>query len=102
LGQKAKKQRLNLLSQIRGLIAKNKYRLVPHAIERQLQRSVSLRDTLFVLMHGSHEEEKDSFDIKRQQWRYAVRGKTPDDVDVRVVVTIENMVIVITVIKPGK
>lgn len=102
LSQKTKKLKFNLLPQIRELIAKNKYRLKLHAIERQIQRSVSLRDTLFVLMHGSHEEEKDSFDIQRQHWRYAIRGKTPDGIDIRVVIAIENMVIVITVIKPGK
>lgn len=101
MNQKAKKPKFDPLSQIRGLVEKNKYRLKKHAIERQIQRSVSLRDTIFVLMHGSHEEAKDEFNVERQQWRYAVRGKTPDGIDVRVIVAIENMVIVITVIKPG-
>lgn len=73
-----------------------------HAIERQIQRKVSLRDIVFVLMHGFHEEGKDQFDVRRQSWRYAIRGKTPDNMDVRVVVAIENMVVVITVIKPER
>lgn len=102
LNTKSKQTKFDPLPRIRELIGKREYRVVPHAIERQLKRSVSLRDILFVLNHGFHEEEKDGFDTKRQHWRYAIRGKTPDGVDIRVVVSIENKVIVITVIKPGK
>ena len=63
---------------------------------------MSLRDTLFVLSHGVHEKARDQFDVQRQCWKYAVRGKTADGTDVRVIVVIEDVVIVITVIKPGK
>ena len=96
------KPKLNPLVLIRELIEKNKYKVKAHAIERQIQRSVSLRDTLFVLKHGIHEGGKDQFDVKRQSWRYAIRGKTPDNVDIRVVVAVENLVVIITVIKPGR
>ncbi len=92
----------NPLVRIRELVGKNKYRLVPHAIERRLERSIALRDILFVLMNGYHENEKSGFDNKRQAGRYAIRGKTPDGIDIRVVVAIESAVVIITVIRPGK
>lgn len=97
-----KQLKLNPLPKIRELLEKGRYKFKPHAVQRQAQRLISVRDTLFVLNHGFHEEEKDQFDIRRQHWRYAIRGKTPDGVDIRVVVAIENMVVVITVIKLGK
>jgi hypothetical protein len=102
LKQKSENRKIAPLRHIRELIDRNRYRVKAHAIVRQIQRSVSLRDVIFILKHGFHEEEKDQFDIKRQSWRYAIRGKTPDGIDIRVVVAIEKMVIVITVIKPGR
>lgn len=98
----SKKPSTNPLNEIRELIAKNRYRLAPHAIARRIERSIALRDILFVLNHGFHEINQDGFDIKRQSHRYAIRGKTPDGVDIRVAVAIENMVVIITVIKPER
>lgn len=98
----SRKPRINPLKEIRELVAANRYRLVPHAIARKIERSVALRDILFVLNHGFHETSQDGFDIKRQSDRYAIRGKTPDGIDIRIAVAIDNMVVIITVIKLGK
>jgi hypothetical protein len=97
-----RKPRINPLKEIRELLKANRYRMVSHAIARTIERSVALRDILFVLNHGVHEVSQDGFDVKRQSARYAIRGKTPDGVDLRVAVAIENMVVIITVIKPRR
>jgi hypothetical protein len=39
----------------------------------------------------------DQFDGKRQSWKYAIHGKTLDGEWIRVIVTFENKMVIITV-----
>jgi hypothetical protein len=60
-------------------------------------------DVLHILKHGNHEKEKDSFDVKRQSWKYAIRGKTPDGIELRIIVAFtEALLGIITIIRPTK
>ena len=55
-------------------------------------------DVLFVLKNGYHEKQKTSFDEEFQKWKYAVRGKTLDEVDIRIIVAFyDNGMMIITV-----
>lgn len=89
----------NLLEEIRKSIAGDNYIITNHAIKRQDERSISIEDVLFVLSHGRHEEDKTVFNLKFQAWNYAIRGKTLDRVDLRIIVGFEEKMVVITVIK---
>jgi len=60
---------------------------------------VRLPDVLYALTHGRHEPEKDSFDVKTQKWRHAVLGKTIDGELLRVIVCLEEKMVIITIIR---
>jgi DNA-directed RNA polymerase subunit F len=92
----------NLLNKIRELIKKEKYRFTAHAIERRVQRAISVQDTRHVLTHGFHEKGKTTFDERNKAWNYAIRGKTLDNKDLRIIVAIDEELIIITVIKVTK
>ena len=53
-------------------------------------------DTLRVLRIGIHEKEKTRF--QDSAWRYAIRGKTEDYREVRVIIAFVDEMIIITVI----
>lgn len=89
----------DLLGEIKWHIERRKYRLSEHCITRQKQRLLSLPDILHVLMHGFHEEKKTKFHDEFQSWNYAIRGKTLDLSDVRVIVAFEKDMVIITAIR---
>jgi len=70
-----------------------------HALQRQNERLVSLEDVLYVLKTGVREEKKDLFDVKRQMWKYAIYGKTKDEIKLRVIISFEEEMILITVMR---
>ena len=88
-----------LLRKIREHVEEGTYAVSIHALERQNQRLVDLKHVLYVLKKGSHERDKDLFDIKRQMWKYAIRGKTFEGVLLRVIVSLDREMIVITVVR---
>jgi len=95
---KAKTADSDLLKKIRAHVQRGTYILAKHAIKRQEERRIRLPDVLRVLEHGRHEQEKDVFDVKRQTWKHAIRGKTINGVNLRVIVALKNEMVVITVI----
>ncbi len=88
-----------LLRKIREHIQTGDYLVSSHALERQNQRLVDLKQVLYVLKTGQHEEVKDVFDVKRQVWKYAVCGKTVDGINLRIIVAFEESMIIITVVR---
>ncbi len=51
-----------------------------------------------MLKNGYHEKQKTSFDEVFQVWKYAVRGKTLDGFDIRIIITFdEDGMLIITV-----
>lgn len=93
------KPNIDLLRRIREHVQKGTYVLAKHAIERQKDRCINLPDVLRVLEHGKHEQEKDTLDVKWQTWKHAIRGKTINGIDLRVIVAFHENMIIITVIK---
>ena len=57
---------------------------------------------LQVLKSGFHEKRKDKFDESFNAWNYAVRGKTVDTKELRIIVSFdENNMLIITAIDLG-
>ncbi len=88
-----------MLQKIKGHIQKGTYIISAHALERQNQRSLDLNDVLYVLKTGAREENKDLFDTKRQLWKYAIKGETTERVMIRIIVSFEEEMIIITAMR---
>jgi len=62
-------------------------------------RTITVPEVRQVLCHGWHEKRKDTWRDDLDAWNYAVRGKTVDGKDVRVVVSFDRSgMLIITVI----
>ena len=73
--------------------------LMPHAIERRLQRNISINDIIYVLTTGQHESNKDKYHEKYSEWNYSIIGETIDERHLRIIVSFDkNNMLVITVI----
>ncbi len=92
----------NLLERIRESVKTGNYIVRKHALERLNERAISLKDIGHVLIRGYHEKEKTSFDSLFQTWKYSIRGRTMDGLDVRVIVSFVEMMAIITVIRLEK
>lgn len=88
----------NLLEKVRQAIQSGDYLDVVHAQERQQERQITRPEYEYVLQTGFHEKAKDEFKPEYQTWNYAIRGKTIDQRELRVIVTFEDGLLIITVI----
>lgn len=93
------KTAVDVLRRAREHVRRGTYILVKHAIERQGERGIGLPDVLRVLEYGRHEKNMDIFDVKNQCWKHAIRGKTINGIDLRVIVAFHNEMVIITVIR---
>ena len=89
----------NLIEIIRRHIELRRYRFTKHALDRLQERSLELSDVIHVLNTGSHEKEKTAFSNELQTWNYAIKGKTLEGVNARVVIAFEQNMIIITVVR---
>jgi len=90
---------LNLMSTIKDCIEEGRYLDTRHALERQIERTITRPEILYVLKTGYHEKKKDQFDEFYRAWNYAIRGKTRDKREIRVIVSFdENGMLIITAI----
>lgn len=80
----------NLLALIHKCILSGHYIETFHAQQRQRQRKIILPDILYVLMNGRHEKARDKFDEAYHEWNYAVRGRTVDKDEIRVIVSFDK------------
>lgn len=95
-------QIVNLLEKIRKCVETGSYLIREHALQRLGEREISLKDALYVLTHGYHEKLKTTFDTVFKTWKYSIRGKTRDGVEIRIIVAFVEKMAIITVIKLGK
>lgn len=92
----------SLQEKIRKCIEAGNYIFTKHAITRQKQRLISIQDALYILSHGVHEKNKTSFDLVFQIWKYSIRGKTIDGLDIRAIIAFDKKMVIITVIQIEK
>ena len=90
---------VELLRKVKEHIQKGTYLISAHALQRQNERLIDLKNVLYALKNGIHEKDKDLFDVKRQMWKYAIHGKTIDRINLRVIVSFEEKMIIITVVR---
>lgn len=91
-----------ILEKIKKLIESDNYIFTEHALNRQNERIIMPLDVLYVLKNGRHEEDKTSYSVKHQCWHYAITGNTTEGINLRVIITFEDELIIITVIKLTK
>ena len=94
---------LDLIFSIRLCIEEGRYLDTRHASERKLERQINRPEILYVLKKGYHEKKNDKFDGFYGAWNYAVRGKTVDRRELRIIVSFaENGMLIITAIELKK
>jgi hypothetical protein len=88
----------NLLEKIKECIETGNYILTAHVLARQAERAINLPAILHVLRNGYEEKRKTSFDNEQNAWKYAIRGKTLRDEDIRIIIGFdESGMLIITV-----
>jgi len=81
----------NLLEKVQRCIKDGKYLLTFHALDRQMERKISLPEVMYVLKTGHEEKRKTFYDSVWNTWRYAIRGKTiRDTIDIRIIVAFDD------------
>jgi hypothetical protein len=85
-----------LIEKIAECLDAGRYLDTRHALARQHEREITRPEVLYVLRRGYHEKKKDKFDARYRAWNYAVRGKTIDKRDLRIIVSFDesNMLII--------
>lgn len=87
-----------IFPKVRDCIEKGAYRQSKHAIDRKAERNIHLSDILYVLKNGYHEKQKTSFDEMFQVWKYAIRGKTLENLNIRIIIAFDECgMLIITV-----
>jgi hypothetical protein len=93
----------DLMDTIWEALDSGRYVDMVHAQERQLQRNITRPEYTYVLRHGYHEARKDTFEEPYNAWNYAIRGKTLDKRDLRVIVSFDDSgMLIITTIEVHK
>lgn len=78
------------MQKIRHCIEQGHYLDTCHVGLRQKERNITRPEILYLLTHGWHEENKDKFEERFGAWNYAIRGKTIDERELRVVVSFDE------------
>lgn len=83
-------------------MARGRFRDSRHAQERKAERDVDLYDIQKVIGTGFHEPSEDRYQQEHQSWSYAIRGRTVDGVDIRVVIAFdeEDSLVIVTARPP--
>lgn len=93
----------NLFQTIKECIEQGNYILTEHALQRLNERNIALNDAEYVLKNGYLEKKKTNFDEIFRTWKYAIRGKTIEDLDIRIIIAFDkNNMIVITLMHVGE
>jgi hypothetical protein len=89
----------DLMGKVKEAVESGSYFDMIHAQERSIERQISRPEYEYVLLNGYHEKSKDDYKEQYKAWSYAIRGKTLDKRNIRVVVSFdENDLLIITVI----
>lgn len=79
-------KRENLLDLVRQHVDTGSYLDTRHVVERKQERDITLPEVLQVLRRGFWEKRKDEYKMEHPSWNYAIRGKTVDGRELRVIV----------------
>lgn len=91
---------LEVLKKARECIDAGRYYDTTHAMQRKIQRQITLTHILHVIRYGYHEKRKDEYKLEHKDWTYALRGTTIDGKDIRIAIAFdEDGMLIITVIE---
>jgi hypothetical protein len=89
----------NLLQKIHQAVTSGRLIYSNHANDRMLERKILKIEIEYVLRIGFHENRKDQFNEKMKSWDYAIRGKTIDGRNLRIIIAmIRPNILVVTAI----
>ena len=89
----------NIIRSTSKSTAKGQLLYSKHANERMLERGIIKPEVEYVLSHGHHEARKDQYNDEFNSWDYAIKGKTVDGRNLRIVIVmVEPNVLIITAI----
>ena len=81
---------LDVLAWVRACVENGNFIDTTHATLRKGQRKITRYEMVFVLETGFHEKKKDEFKSEHNAWNYAIRGKTLDRRELRIVVSFDQ------------
>lgn len=82
----------------REYIDQDRYLSTFHALNRQLERDITLLDALYVIKTGYRVPKRDQYKAEWNAWNYAIEGRTLQGDNARVVVSFDDGLLIITVI----
>jgi hypothetical protein len=88
----------DLVSEVRAAVQEGRYAFSHHARARLLERDIARPEVRQVLLTGFHEKAKDSYNTLFNSWDYAFRGRTVERRELRVIIAMEDGLVIITVI----
>lgn len=88
----------NVLGKVRELTEQGSIVETGHALERIQEREVLYAEIKYVLVNGHREKAKDRYDERFKEWTYAIKGKTIEERWLRIIVSISDDLILITII----
>ncbi|MFZ4739297.1 MAG: DUF4258 domain-containing protein [Bradymonadia bacterium] len=100
--KKPKLEHVALVLRVREALASGKYRILPHARQRCTERDVAAPDIENALMIGRHVPRRDRYDEPHQSWSYCFDGASVDGDALRVVVSFDDWMLIITVVRLGE
>jgi hypothetical protein len=98
----------NVMGRAKSLLGQNKVRVLGHANQRMGQRNVIYYEVLQAISNGRHDPKRDRYSDPDHSWEYSIEGKTNDDRALRIGISFEvnaktdEMLLIVTVIEPGK
>jgi hypothetical protein len=92
----------SLLGRVRAAVTSGEYRILPHARQRCSERDVAAPDIENALVTGRHVPRRDRYDEPHQAWSYCFEGASVDVDALRVVVSFDDWMLVVTVVRFGE
>lgn len=98
------KKNERILEIVREAIRSGVYYPVDQAKLRIAQREVTIPEIEYVILNGHHEKRKDEYKEEHKSWNYAIKGKTLNDRELRIAISLDKKtsVLLITVIDLDK
>jgi hypothetical protein len=99
--KKPKLDHAALVVKVHEAVASGEYRILPHARQRCSERDVAAPDIENALMTGRHVPRRDRYDEPYQAWSYCFEGASVDSDALRIVVSFDDWMLVVTVVRLG-
>ncbi|APJ04107.1 DUF4258 domain-containing protein [Silvanigrella aquatica] len=87
-----------ILEKVKISIETGSYIILPHARLRTKERKVLPKDIECALLNGKRTKKRDRQDALLKTWSYAFEGSTIDKRELRVIVTIDDLLKIVTVV----